>query len=120
MFVSELPKFFLRSERSLDNVPSIDIIFPDGHRDSMILKRHYTSEEERKSRNLGCNFLGHLEKDSKACVAVTGCPGEDNLEMTINSKHSGLSNMYILHKNGQLEMVESTFRDPRVQSESKK
>ena len=86
----------------------------------MILKRHYTSEEERKSRNLGCNFLGHLEKDSKACVAVTGCPGEDNLEMTINSKYSGLSNMYILHKNGQLEMVESTFRDPRVQSESKK
>ena len=84
----------------------------------MVLERFYSSEEERNSRTLSCNFFGHLEKESTACLAVTGCPGSDNLEMTINSKHSGPSNKYVLHKDGFLEMVESAFSDPRVRAGS--
>ena len=57
-----------------------------------------------------CNFFGHLAKDTKACVAVTGCPGSEDLEFTINSRHSGLNNMYILKKDGTLEVIESSFK----------
>merc|ERR1719362_1406427 len=62
--------------------------------------------------------FGDLLNDKTACVSVTGCAGQDNLEFTINSVNSGPSNMYILHKNGNLEMVESAFMDERVRSEA--
>ena len=110
LIFTELPKINVRLGKSPTSIPAIDITFPDGHEDSFVLNRHYSSEEERNAQELKCNFFGHLEKESSACVAVTGCLGQDDLEMTINSKHSGPSNMYILRKNGQLEMVESTFR----------
>ena len=62
------------------------------------------------ARMPSCNFFGHLLNDKTACVSVTGCAGQDNMELTINSVNSGPSNMYILHKNGDLEMVESAFK----------
>ena len=57
-----------------------------------------------------CNFFGHLRHDSKACVAVTGCYPEENMELTINSKHSTESNMFVLEKSGNLVPVESAFK----------
>ena len=72
--------------------------------------RFYSSDEERMAKVQNCNFFGHLAKDSEACVAVTGCPGSEDLEFTINSRHSGPSNMYILRKDGTLEVIESTFK----------
>jgi hypothetical protein len=57
-----------------------------------------------------CNFFGHLAKDTEACVAVTGCPGSEDLEFTINSRHSVPSNMYILRRDGKLEVIESAFK----------
>ena len=57
-----------------------------------------------------CNFFGHLRHDSKACVAVTGCYPEENMELTINSKHSTESNMFVLEKSGNLVTVHSAFK----------
>ena len=56
-----------------------------------------------------CNFIGHLAKESDACVAVTGCPGHE-MEFTINSKHTGEHNKFILHENGEVEVIESAFK----------
>lgn len=84
----------------------------------MVLQRFYSSEEERNTRTLSCNFIGHLENEETACVAVTGCLNDDKMEMTINSRHAGSSNMFVLHKNGHVEMVESAFKDSRVKTEA--
>jgi len=69
-------------------------------------------------KKVSCNFIGSLENENTACVAVTGCPGEE-MAFTIKSKHS--ENIgYILHQDGQLELVESAFKDSRVTSGTKR
>ena len=105
-----VPWFTLEEPKSVNGVPAIHVKFPDGHQDTLKLERFHSSEEERRAKKLDCNFIGHLENDSQACVAVTGCLGKEDLHFTINSKHSGPSNMYILKMNGQLEVVESNFK----------
>ena len=75
----------------------------------MILERHYPSKKSRTKGENHCNYFGHLEFDQEACISVTGCYGKDNLEFTINSKHSGLNNMFIMTTNGNVESVESAL-----------
>ena len=106
---SGLPKITVLEARTLDGIPSIDITFPDGFQDHFVLERHYMTEMDRMTKKMHCNFIGHLAKDTDACVAVTGCPGEQ-MEFTINSVHAGVNNKMILHKDGQLELVESAFK----------
>ena len=48
---------------------------PGGYEDSLHLK-HAIDEST-------CAFRGHLRNDPQACVAVTGCPGQDPLEITM-------------------------------------
>ena len=72
------------------------------------MERFYPTEQSRMEKKVSCNFIGHLENENTACVAVTGCPGEE-MAFTIKSKHS--ENIgYILYQDGQLESVESTFK----------
>ena len=101
----------------MNGIPAIEVNFANGHRDNLVLERFYSSDEERKMKSPSCNFLGHLAKEETACVAVSGCLG-DKMEMTIMSKHNALSNMYIWHKDGHVQVVESAFKDPRVKSET--
>ena len=96
--------------KSFGEVPSVEITFANGIKDSLLLERFYPTEESRMARKLSCNFFGHLENENTACVSLTGCPGQDDLHFTINSKNNDQSNMYILKKNGELETVESTFK----------
>ena len=96
--------------RSFGEVPSIDITFSNGVKDSMVLKRFYPTQESRMAGTSSCNFVGHLENEKSACVSLTGCTGSDDLYFTINSKNSGLSNMYILRNNSEVELVESVFK----------
>ena len=96
--------------RSFGEVPSIDITFSNGVKDSLVLKSFYPTKESRMARISSCNFVGHLENEKSACVSLSGCPGSDDLHFTINSKNSGSSNMYILKNNGEIELVESVFK----------
>ena len=96
--------------RSFGDVPSIDITFTNGVKDSLVLKRFYPTKESRMATTPSCNFVGHLENEKTACVSLTGCASSDDLHFTINSKNSGSSNMYILHKDGNLELVERAFK----------
>merc|ERR1712012_1136464 len=67
-----------RSWKELDNIPEISIAFPNGHFDNLVLDRFYPSAESRKIGKPHCNFIGHLENEQTACVAVTGCYGVGN------------------------------------------
>ena len=110
----ELPKITInktKPPRSINDngIPSIDITFPDGSQDHLVLERHYMCEADKMAKKMNCNFIGHLANEKEACVAVTGCPGE-RMEFTINSKHAGRGNRFILHQNGTMEKVESAFK----------
>ena len=90
-------------------IPEIGIVFPDGRKDSLVLERHYASPEARIAGEEHCNFFGHLKNDASACVAVTGCYGEEDMEFTINSRDLE-TNMYILKKNGNFEAIQSKLK----------
>ena len=64
---------------------------------------------------ISCNFIGHLEKESTACVAVTGCYGIGNVEFTIKSSHLSSSNYFIMDKNGNIKELED---EEEVQNDS--
>ena len=84
-----LPQFEVVMDRSDGNgIPLINVKFPNGHEDTMYLERYFSSPEDRNSND--CNFIGHLVNDQSACVAVTGCYGKEDLEMTIMSQNVGL------------------------------
>ena len=102
------PRIEVSQSRSPRGIPSIAVTFANGVKDSLVLERFYPTEQSRMEKKLSCNFFGYLEKENTACVSVTGCPGEE-MAFTINSRNS-VNIGYILHKNGQLELVESTFK----------
>ena len=86
---ARVPTIKIQQSRSaaLDMAPSFEIVFPNGQRDFLELDIFYPSEESRQLRKSGCNYFGHLKYETSACVAVTGCLGQDDLEFTINSKN---------------------------------
>ena len=109
MEIASLPTITVRQDRSLYDIPEIEITFSDGHRDELILEKHFPNEEEMLEDQNHCNYFGHLKKDPEACVAVTGCYGEDDVEFTIMSDHALTKNRFMLQKNGQLKEIKSVF-----------
>ena len=108
-FTLDVPTIKVSQARSKSSVPEMHITFADGHEDKLILHRHFISGAERMmDEQMGCNYLGHLEKDASACVAVTGCLGED-MELTINSKHNTKTNIYLLQKSGKVQLIPRPF-----------
>ena len=112
-FEIDLPLIEVQQTRSFREVPSIDITFANGVKDSMVLEKFYPTQESRMARKPSCNFVGYLENERTACVSLTGCAGSDDLYFTINSRNSGSTNMYILRNNGEVELVESAFKVER-------
>ena len=107
MEVASLPKITVRQERSLYDIPEIAITFPNGHQDELILEKHFPNDEARLENKEHCNYFGHLKNDLDACVAVTGCYGQDNLDFTIMSEYISGPNMFVLEKDGQVRAVEN-------------
>ena len=101
-----VPSLSLNQVRSFDGIPSVSITFPDGYTDSMKFSRYYSNENDRLARTEKCHFFGHLEGEPEACIALTGCPGSDDLELTILSKHS-TDTMFKWNKNGEVQVIES-------------
>merc|ERR1711953_351600 len=111
-----VPSFALNQDRSLDGSPSVSITFPDGYTDTMVLSRYYSNKNDRLARTENCHFFGHLEGEPEACIALTGCPGSDDLEFTIMSEHS-TDAMFKWKKDGKVELIESPFHGGKAQSE---
>ena len=72
-------KFNLLKDRFEDSTPNIEITFPDGYTDRLILEKHYFNEEDKKKIDNHCNYIGHLAEEKTACVAMTGCLGPIHL-----------------------------------------
>ena len=108
-----VPAFTLNAERSLDGSPSLTITFPDGYTDTLILNKYYSNAEDelvRMAEKEHCNFLGKLVKED-VCVAMTGCPGQDDLEFTILSSHAKNGGLYRWSKDGNVQVIESQYKD---------
>ena len=75
------PTFTHNEERPIEGRPHLSVTFPDGYTDNLILSKH--SEDD----NDLCHYFGRLEKEREACVAMTGCLGQEDVEFTILSKH---------------------------------
>ena len=100
-----LPKFSMIGERSMDEVPSISIAFPDGSIDTLVLDKYYSNEDDRKAGFNRCNFIGHLAEETDACVGMTGCPESEDVEFTIMSSRLNGSPMYKWKKDGNVERI---------------
>ena len=104
--VERPPMFSLNSERSLDNSPRVTITFPDGYQDTLNLRHFYTNEKEKSVEEANtCAYVGHLEREPEACVAMTGCYGEEDVEFSIASKHSVGSGLYKWTLDGHVEII---------------
>ena len=54
-----------------------------------------------------CNYFGHLLNEVDACVAMTGCLGEENVLFTIMSSHSEGSPHFVWTKDGAVKSIDS-------------
>ena len=93
----------------MNGVPIVTVTFPNGHEDTLILDRHYSLEEDRIKQVEACNYIGHLEKDTDACVAMTGCIGLEDVEFTIMSEHATESPMFKWTKEDNVEIIKHPY-----------
>ncbi len=100
----------LRSWASRSDAPTVDITFVNGIKDTLILHRHFTGDVMRRSGKMTCNFLGHLKNEPEACVALTGCPGEEKVSITLFSNNNHNHFMYEWHQDGTVEGIDSAFK----------
>ena len=132
IFIDQAPIFSLVEERSSGGVPSIDVTFSDGYKDTIVLSRFYANEEERADRVEACHytgkltffekvqtyqthidinllyFLGYLANEVNACVAMTGCVGSEDLDFTILSDHVNGPTLFKWTKEGNVEVLHSS------------
>ena len=106
-------RFSVIEKRSKVSSPSINVTFSDGYMDTIVLWKHYSNEEQKRSTesDRDCNYLGHLLHEKEACVAMTGCVGKEDLVLTIMSPHATGSSHFVWTKEGEIHTVEL---DPRV------
>ena len=89
----------------MDEVPNIEIVFPDGSVDTAILNKYYSNEDDRKAGINRCNFIGHLAEEPDACIGMTGCPESEDVEFTIMSSRLNGSPMYKWNRDGHVEKI---------------
>ena len=88
-------------DRSLDGSPSVGLTLPDGRSDTIELERFDASEDDDLNNGtVNCHYTGRLRSDPEAAVAVTGCPGLEDVELTILSKYLNGSMFQWAHDGG--------------------
>ena len=97
-------------ERSCTGPLCVSVTFPDGYKDDLVLSKFHANEEDRIANVEHCNYIGHLAKEPEACVAMTGCFGSENVHLTILSAHAPESSMFKWTKDGNVEIIESSFK----------
>ena len=112
--LGNVPSFTLNAERSLDGSPSVTVAFPDGYQDTLILNKFYTNEEERlEEEDDTCAYIGHLENEPEACVAMTGCFGQEAVEFSIASTHALDAGTYSWNMDGTVHVIENPLSHDR-------
>ena len=100
-------EFSLLNERSLDSSPSVLVTFPDGYMDRLVLTKNTFNIDDKIEIDDGCNYVGHLAMEKDACVAMTGCFGADDIELTIMSSHVIGSTGFVWTKEGVIHAVDA-------------
>ena len=86
-------------ERSQNIVnPLIEVTFADGSSDLLILSKY---------ENRDGHFIGHLEKETTACVAMVNHP--EHTEVTIMSHRTIGSTQLKWKNNGEVELIPEVF-----------
>lgn len=111
-----LPLFHIVSERTANGAPEMRVSFPNGLSDRLVLQKYSSAPEDEEEDKDACNFLGHLEQEKSACVAVTGCPGKDKLEITMLSRHNTAGSMFAMNTDGSTTLIENPFKDGLARS----
>ena len=62
-------------------------------------------------------ILGHLLSEPEACLAVTGCFGSEDVELTILSKYAPESGMFKWNLDGTVENLKNPFKVVFVKTE---
>ena len=101
-----LPSFSLIEERTFNGSPLIEIVFPDGSSDNLVLNKYEDMEG---------HFIGHLKNETDACVAMVNHP--EHAELTILSNRVIGSTMYKWHNNGNVELIPEVFSNELEQDE---
>merc|ERR1712086_555075 len=109
----ETPSFVLVEERSLNGSPSIAVTFPDRYQDTLVLNKFYANEQNRMASKERCHYIGHLENEHTACVAMTGCVGSQDVQFTILSKHARKSSTFKWSKDGNVEDMKNAAHGNR-------
>ena len=78
--------------------PSVKVNFADGSSDFLVLSKY---------EGLDGHFIGHLENEKTACVAMVNQP--EHTELTIMSDRTIGSTMYKWKNNGQVELIPEVF-----------
>ena len=94
-----MPSFSLIKERSQNVVnPLVEVTFADGSSDFLILSKY---------ENRDGHFIGHLEKETTACVAMVNHP--EHTEVTIMSHRTIGSTQLKWKNNGEVELIPEVF-----------
>ena len=72
-----MPSFSLVEERSINGNPLVEVTFPDGSSDFLVLNKYQGMDE---------HFIGHLRNEPEACVAMVNHP--EHTEFTIMSERA--------------------------------
>ena len=101
-------EFSVVEKRTLVSSPTINVTFSDGYMDTIVLWKHYSNKEQKRSieDDKDCNYLGHLLHEKEACVAMTGCVGKEDVVLTIMSRHATDSSHFVWTKEGKIHTVE--------------
>jgi hypothetical protein len=77
------------------NPPNLQVRFPNGNSDKIILRQHIPIPELVETRSFDdCLFLGRLQRNTRSSVAVTGCPGDSEVQVTIVT--ASFSGQYVM------------------------
>ena len=61
-----------------------------------------------------CVYFGHLANEPDACVAMTGCAGSEDVELTILSTHNEVSHTFKWLKEGDVQILSRTVLMKRI------
>ena len=101
--------FQITTSRSIEEPPSIHVMFDNGVEDDLELT-HYKLNDDSV---IGCNYIGHLKGSPlSSSVAVTGCldTAEDRMDVTIISQNN-INKMFSVDLNGRADVIKSPFAE---------
>ena len=97
-YLGFLPSFSLIEERSTNETPLVEVNFADGSTDFLILSKY---------EGLDGHFIGHLQNEQTACVAMVNHP--EHTEVTIMSHRTIGSTQLKWKNNGEVELIPEVF-----------